>query len=108
VSTLIDAPPFSIRLAAQPPRLAVTGALGMGTAGELEAALTAQMADHGEVLLDLSELTFMDSSGIRVLMSSIKRAEHNGWRFSIRDELPDHVRRLLDVTGIGPFLPLVA
>jgi anti-sigma B factor antagonist len=108
VSTVIDAPPFSIRLATQPPRLAVTGALGMATAGELEAALTAQMADHGEVVLDLSELTFMDSSGIRVLVSSIKLAERNGWRFSIRDELPDHVRRLLDVTGIGPFLPLVA
>ena len=108
MSTVIDAPPFSIRLAARPPRLVVTGALGMATAGELEAALRTQMADHGEVLLDLSELAFMDSSGIRVLMSSIKLAERNGWRFRIRDVLPDHVRRLLDVTGIGPFLPLVA
>lgn len=84
----------------------VTGVLAVGTAHELEALLTTESAVRSRILLDLSAVDFMDSCGIRVIVRSIKLAERQGWTFAIRDELPGHVQRLLDVTGIGPFLPL--
>jgi anti-sigma B factor antagonist len=106
-----DIASLSIRLVTESedePRLVVAGSLGMGTAPELEAALAAELAERSQVLLDLSELTFMDSCGVRVIVSSLKLAELHGWSFRIRDELPGQVRRLLHVTGIAPFLPMAA
>jgi len=88
--------------------LVVTGVLAMGTAHELEAALADELAEHARILLDLGEVTFMDSCGIRVIMRALKLAQSHGWDFAIRDTMPDQVRRLLHVTGIGPFLPLAA
>lgn len=88
--------------------LVVCGVLAMGTAHELEAVLTTELPEHARILLDLSEVAFMDSCGIRVIMRALKLAKRHGWDFAIRDAMPDQVRRLLHVTGIGPFLPLAA
>lgn len=106
-----DTPSLSIRLRPQSGdelAVVVSGTLGMDTAPQLEAALRAELARHSRVLLDISGLSFMDSCGLRVIVSSLRLAERQGWSFRLRDEMPDDVRRLLHVTGIGPFLPMAA
>jgi anti-sigma B factor antagonist len=82
-------------------RLMLRGELDLGTAERLERAL----ADAGDdVLLDLRGLTFMDSTGVRVLLEAAE-AEHANLR--IIAPAGGDVRVTIEETGIGPLLPLV-
>jgi anti-anti-sigma factor len=81
--------------------LSLRGELDLGSAERLEQAL----ADaDGEVLLDLRELTFMDSTGVRVLLEA---AEQRGPRLRIVAPRAGDVRVTIEETGIAPLLPLV-
>jgi anti-anti-sigma factor len=53
--------------------------------------------------LDLTELEFMDSTGLTQLISAINESRANGWRLEIGTEVTDPVRRLIDLTGTGSF-----
>ncbi len=77
------------------------GELDIMTAGELRAALT-EAADHGasEVVLDMRRLTFIDSTGIRLLVQTESAARFNGGRFAII-EGGDPVARMLAMTGLS-------
>lgn len=73
--------------------LQVDGELDMATAGLLETAITEVVGEERRIVLDLSGLEFIDSSGIRVLITAAKRS---GQPLLLRH--PDHqVRRVLDV-----------
>lgn len=50
------------------------------------------------VILDLRELTFIDSTGIHSLVKAHERAEENGHRFVVIGLQPA-ARRLLEITG---------
>jgi stage II sporulation protein AA (anti-sigma F factor antagonist) len=82
-------------------RLTLRGELDLGSAGRLEQALAE--AD-GEVLLDLRGLTFMDSTGVRVLLET---AERSGTLLRILPPESGEARVTIEETGIGPLLPLV-
>jgi anti-anti-sigma factor len=82
-------------------RLTLRGELDLGTAGQLESALAE--AD-GDVLLDLRGLTFMDSTGVRVLLEA---AERDGPRLRIAPPASGDARVTIDQAGIAPLLPLV-
>lgn len=81
-------------------RLTLRGELDLGTAGRLEQALAE--AD-GDVLLDLRGLSFMDSTGVRVLLEAAER----GGGLRILAPGRGDARVTLEETGIGPLLPLV-
>ncbi len=55
--------------------------------------------------LDLSGLSFMDSSGVAVLLRSKKRMEETGGRFWVSDVSPQP-DRVLAASGIGRILPI--
>ena len=55
------------------------------------------------VELDLSEVTFMDSTGLTALIDAHVAAESNGWSFSVRRTSPA-VRRVFDLAGVGRLL----
>jgi anti-anti-sigma factor len=59
------------------------GELDLATAPALELALDGALADALRVVLDLRELDFIDSSGLRTLLSARKRAEGTGAEFSL-------------------------
>ncbi len=82
-------------------RLTLRGELDLGTAARLEQALAE--AD-GDVLLDLRGLTFMDSTGVRVLLEA---AESSGPGLRIVPPASGDARVTIDESGIGPLLPLV-
>ena len=83
------------------------GELDIATAPQLEQALAEATGDGvGEVVLDLRQLTFMDSTGLRTLAQASARADRNGVAISIVRG-PRQIERVLEISGLGPLLPLV-
>jgi anti-anti-sigma factor len=79
-------------------RLALAGELDMYAAPILQDHID-QFASDGvaAVLLDLRELTFMDSTGLHVLLRGTDQASRNGHRLAIVG-VGDATRRLLEIT----------
>ncbi len=87
--------------------IAPRGELDIATTPELEQALTEATADSlAEIVLDLRELTFMDSTGLRALAQANAGADKRGVTLSIIRG-PRQIDRVLEISGLGPLLPLV-
>jgi anti-sigma B factor antagonist len=82
-------------------RLVVVGELDLASAPLLEAALEEQNAAQVSVLLDLAGVTFMDSSGLKVLVKASREARSNGWAFAVDPQVGDAVRTVFDVVDAG-------
>jgi anti-sigma B factor antagonist len=87
--------------------IALGGELDVAHADDLTRALREQAA-QGPVHLDLGELTFMDSTGVRLLDTLLREADASGWTVTLAPELHPAVRRVLEVTGMLPLLPFQA
>jgi anti-sigma B factor antagonist len=78
-----------------------TGELDLATAPAVEAALgrAFQAAGAGSVVLDLRELEFIDSSGLRTLLTARRQAEEAGASFSL---VAGHrgLERTLEIAGV--------
>ena len=59
---------------------------------------------HESVLLDLDELTFMDASGIRLVLTAAEDSRGDGWPFAVTRGSPA-VRRLFELVGLDEHLP---
>ena len=97
---------FDLTVASEPgrTRLTLRGELDLGSAGVLEQAL----AEHtGPVLLDLRRLTFMDSTGVRLLLEAAEQAVRDGRSFQIVPPHGGDARVTIEETGIAALLPLV-
>ncbi len=83
------------------------GELDIATTPELEQALAdAAASSAGEIVLDLRELTFMDSTGLRALAQANSRADESGVTLAIVRG-PRQIERVLEISGLGSLLPLV-
>jgi anti-sigma B factor antagonist len=83
------------------------GELDLAVSAELESALAdGALAGNGAVVLDLTELTFMDSSGLRVILVAAQRFERSGraWAIVLPEESP--VRRILSLSETEQRLPI--
>jgi anti-sigma B factor antagonist len=83
-------------------------------AGELDLATAPRLREHLEALaqtgpaaivLDLGGLTFMDSTGVSLLLATWRGAERRGVRLSLT-RVPDDVLRLLELCGVAALLPI--
>jgi anti-sigma B factor antagonist len=81
----------------------VTGEIDIATADGLTELMRAELA-AAPVVLDLGPVTFMDSSGIRMLDALQREAEREDWELLIAPGLTADVRRLLEITGMLPLL----
>jgi len=92
------------RVAVQPERERVRviphGELDLDTVKQLERQIADLRArGFATIVLDLRQLTFMDSTGLRLLVELDAESRSNGFRFAILDcEGP--VRRLLELTRV--------
>jgi len=88
--------------------LALSGELDMASAESLERALDGD-AVTGEtmVVLDLQQLQFIDSTGLRIILMALERCQERGQKFAITPGSPQ-VQRLLSVTGVAEHLPTLA
>lgn len=83
----------------------VRGELDLATAPDLEETLMGAIEAGREVVLDLRELDFMDSSGVRVLVVAHTRAQG---RFGVVAAPPDSpVTKILVIAGLEPELRFV-
>ena len=82
----------------------VTGEVDLATADQLDATLRAELAT-APLRLDLGGVSFMDSSGIRLLDALLRDCEREGWELSIEAEMTPAVVQVLELTGMLEVLP---
>jgi anti-anti-sigma factor len=75
------------------------GDIDVVSAPSLCLELAAALATHREVALDLSQVTFMDCSGLRALVHARNLADERGGRLVVRGAGAP-VLRLLRLTGL--------
>lgn len=86
--------------------ITVTGELDLASSPGLEQELERGAAAQAEqVIIDLRQLEFMDSTGLSVLVRAHQRATDNGQRFGVVRG-PQQVQRLLSLTGVAERLNL--
>ena len=77
--------------------IALSGELDLASAGGLDAAIReAEATDIGWIIVDLSDVSFIDSTGLSVLLQAKKRSDG---RLSYIPSEHDAVTRLLELTG---------
>ena len=81
-----------------------SGEVDMATVDRLDAAVREQAAEH-PVLVDLSGLTFMDSSGVRTIHGLLAAARQDRWTLRFSPGLRDNVRQVLWMTGMLDAMP---
>lgn len=85
--------------------IALSGEMDLSNAGEVERELLhAEATDAKTVVIDLSELTFMDSTGIRLLIAADARSRADSGRLSLTRP-PAAVARVLCIAGVDELLP---
>jgi anti-sigma B factor antagonist len=82
------------------------GDLDMATAQEFDDRLMAAARDHrdGLLIVDLAGVDFLDSSGLRVLLTAARAAQADGGRLRLRPG-PPSVQRVFEVSGTEYLLP---
>jgi anti-anti-sigma factor len=90
----------------EPGRVAVHGEVDAATAGSLDAALRATAAaDGAEIVLDCTALTFIDSSGLSVLVGTHQRLSSESRTLVILSPPPSAVR-LFEIAGLDRVLTI--
>jgi anti-sigma B factor antagonist len=78
----------------------LSGELDLASAPQLKEAIhRVELDDQQRLLLDLSELEFMDSTGLAVVVAARDRADAGGGRLVLRRPTPQ-VERLLALVGL--------
>jgi anti-sigma B factor antagonist len=87
--------------------VAVSGEMDIATSPELMSRLsTVRGPVPYYLLIDLSELTFMDSTGIKALVTSAKDAESRGGRLIVVAPTAN-IRRVFDIVHLSEVLSIV-
>lgn len=87
--------------------VALRGELDLSTVGKVQEELLRVEADEPAlVVLDLSSLTFLDSTGLRAVVTADQRAREGGRRLVIVRG-PDAVQRVFTITRLEERLEMV-
>jgi anti-anti-sigma factor len=88
-------------------RVLVGGELDLATSTRLDQALTRALADADQVVLDLSNVTFIDSSGLSAILAGVNASQLDGAKLTISSTLAPQPRKLFELAGMAGALPLV-
>ena len=84
----------------------LSGELDLSNVEEVERAFDAALADDcPRIVIDLRELLFIDSTGIALLVSMLRRCG-GGERLSIVPSRSGGVRRVMAITGLEGRIPI--
>jgi anti-anti-sigma factor len=100
--------PLSIRNTVRAGRhtLALTGELDLDSANRLEEEVREVCASGSGLVIDLRKVTFMDSTGLRVLILAGMLCEEKGHELRI---IPgEGIQRTLEVSGLDRVLPFTS
>ena len=101
---------FSISISDRDGRAVVVirGELDLATAPDLEAAIKSRLDDGQDVVVDLRELEFMDSTGLRVLVAAHGRVEGTEQRLLLVRPRPGAaIERILAIAGVESVLDVI-
>jgi anti-anti-sigma factor len=85
--------------------LSLAGELDMASADQvLEELDRVQSEGAAELVIDLSELTFMDSTGLRAILTADARSRLEGPKLTLVPG-PEAVHRVFELTGMAGRLP---
>lgn len=80
--------------------VALSGRIVMENASEVRRRLHDLVGgDNPELIINLSDVDFMDSTGLSVLISTYERAQANGGHVSL-SALPREIRALIELTRL--------
>jgi anti-sigma B factor antagonist len=81
-----------------------SGELDIATAPRLQQALLHERRPGDRVVLDLAELEFIDSTGLRAIVRAVEAARAGRWELTLRQG-PLAVRRVFEIAGVLRALP---
>jgi anti-anti-sigma factor len=105
----VSSSPFEVTIAQHGPavHLTMVGELDISTAVRLEDDLNRIEAERPElIVLNLQQLTFMDSTGLRLLITADSRAREEGRRVAIVKG-NEMVQRVLRLTRLDERLTII-
>jgi anti-sigma B factor antagonist len=89
-------------------RLSVSGELDLATTPQLERQARTLLAGGARsIVIDLANLNFIDSTGLRLLLLLSQQAAEEGWRMLIARP-SEQVQKIIKITGTGTELPVEA
>jgi anti-sigma B factor antagonist len=89
--------------------ISVFGEVDVASAPALDQALAEAMGSEAtSVVLDLAGVTFLDSAGIRVLLSAVTASRDGDRKLSVRRDYQPPVDRVLALAGVIEELPYLA
>jgi anti-anti-sigma factor len=90
---------FAVEMVPGARAVQVRGELDIATEEELTAVLHEAVAAGGPVVLDMTRLRFIDSSGIRALINAAVALEKAGWCLYLHID-DGEVRRAIELVGL--------
>lgn len=89
------------------PVIAVHGEVDLATADEVAAVVDEALRGANRLELDLRHMTFMDSTGLGVLVATYRRLGQIREAIVVRDPTPS-IRRLLQITGVERYVTVLS
>jgi anti-sigma B factor antagonist len=87
--------------------VALQGELDLASAPRFQSEIDSpEVAACATLVIDLDELQFIDSTGLRLIFSAHARAQERGQQFAVTQG-SEQVRRLLAITRVGEHLRIV-
>ena len=83
------------------------GRIDSTTSDALEAAMQPPDQHARRMLLDLTNVPYMSSAGLRVVLLATKAAKSSGGRFAVLGQAPN-IRTVFDISGLSRIGPLAA
>jgi anti-sigma B factor antagonist len=88
-------------------RIVLRGELDLSTVKQVEEEITrAETSSPPLIVLDLGSLSFLDSTGLRMIVAADERARDQGRRVAVVRG-PDSVNRVFTITKLGDRLEMV-
>lgn len=85
--------------------VAPTGELDIATVDAVKVEIARRVADE-TLVLDLTGIDFLDTSGIQLVVESWRAAREDGFELSVRRARP-RVQRVFEIAGLDGVLPFV-
>lgn len=85
--------------------VAVAGEVDAHSASELRAAVEAGVSPQVRLVADLSDVTFLDSAGLGVFVTTVKKVQEQGGSLDLVVTSP-RVMRVFELTGLDSMLTI--
>lgn len=86
--------------------LRLSGRLETATAPELQKVVDEELENVGQLRIDMKELEYVSSAGLRVLLSATKRMRAKGGEMIVSNA-NENIRDVFKITGFDSFLTVV-